>query len=96
MSEAPKRRPGRLAIGLTKRLDTVAAEINDPKSCLEHGKALLAIHEEAARKKGKQDIRLATAYNETGIGWIMAKEYDKSNRSLVEGDFSLTSQSEVS
>ena len=58
-------------------LGAVATEINDPKSCLEHGKALLAIREEVTRKNGSQDIRLAIAYNEIGIGWIMAKEYDK-------------------
>lgn len=58
-------------------LGAVATEINDPKSCLEHGKALLAIREEIARKNGRQDIRLAIAYNEIGIGWIMAKEYNK-------------------
>lgn len=36
-------------------LGAVATETNDPQSCLEHGKALLAIRKEVTRKKGKQD-----------------------------------------
>lgn len=58
-------------------LGAVASEINDPRSCLEHGQALLAVREEVARRNKREDIRLAIAYNEIGIGWIMAKEYHK-------------------
>lgn len=37
----------------------------------------MAIREEVTRKKKAEDIRLAIAYNEIGIGWIMNKEYHK-------------------
>ena len=59
-------------------LAAVASETNDPKSCLEHAKALLSIQEKIARQNKSEDIRLAIAYNEIGIGWIMIKEYQKS------------------
>lgn len=58
-------------------LGAVATETNDPKSCLEHGKAHLAIRKEVSRRNNEEDIRLAIAYNEIGIGWIMAKDYHK-------------------
>lgn len=52
-----------------------ATETNDPQACLHHGKAPLSIRQRVAHETGKKDIRLAIAYNEIGIGWIMAKEY---------------------
>ena len=58
-------------------LGAVATETNDPRACLEHGKALVAIREEVTREAGVEDIRLDIAYNEIGIGWIMNKEYQK-------------------
>jgi hypothetical protein len=56
-----------------------ASEMNQPELCLKHYTALLNLRKEISKtsKEGKQDIYLAIAYNEMGIGYMMNNMYAK-------------------
>lgn len=58
-------------------LAAAANETNDAKKCLFHTQKLLELRREVFRETGKEDIRLAIAYNEIAIAWVMNREYEK-------------------
>ena len=58
-------------------LGAIANETNDARSCLTHTKAFLEMRLEIAAETGINDVRLAVAYNETGIARMMSHELNE-------------------
>ncbi|KAJ5160405.1 uncharacterized protein N7482_007409 [Penicillium canariense] len=58
-------------------LGAVASGTNDAASSMEHNKKVLEIRLTIAEELGAVDEKLASAYNQMGISWMMAGEYTK-------------------
>ncbi|KAL9078237.1 MAG: hypothetical protein Q9157_002855 [Trypethelium eluteriae] len=56
-------------------LAAVANETNDAPACLHHTKSLLDMRLKSFEASGRNDIRLAIAYNEMAIAWVMNGQY---------------------
>ncbi|KAJ5623412.1 hypothetical protein N7490_012017 [Penicillium lividum] len=59
------------------RLGAVASETYDAASSMNHNKKVLDIRLTIAEELGAVDEKLASAYNQMGISWMMAGEYKK-------------------
>ncbi|KAJ5769426.1 hypothetical protein N7520_003985 [Penicillium odoratum] len=58
-------------------LGAVASGTNDAASSMDHNKKVLEIRLGIAEKLGAVDEKLASAYNQMGISWMMAGEWTK-------------------
>ncbi|KAJ5414120.1 hypothetical protein N7509_000747 [Penicillium cosmopolitanum] len=63
-------------------LGAVASGTNDAASSMDHNKKVLEIRLKIAEKLGAVDEKLASAYNQMGISWMMAGEYTKGEESF--------------
>lgn len=64
-------------------LGAVASGTNDAASSMDHNKKVLEIRLKIAEKLGAVDEKLASAYNQMGISWMMAGEYTKGEESFA-------------
>ncbi|CAI7670768.1 unnamed protein product [Penicillium pancosmium] len=64
-------------------LGAVASGTNDAASSMDHNKKVLEIRLKIAEKRGAVDEKLASAYNQMGISWMMAGEYTKGEESFA-------------
>ena len=58
-------------------MGALANETNDIKSCLEHNVHCLSIRRAEAERNGKPDLRLAFAYSQMGIAYMMIRKFAK-------------------
>jgi tetratricopeptide (TPR) repeat protein len=63
-------------------LGAVANETNDAQSCLEHTQRFFDLRLEVAKENGFGDEKLAKAYNQIGVAWMMAEDYKKAEEAF--------------
>lgn len=61
-------------------LGAIANETNDTESCMRHTTAFLETRLKIAEETQTRDVRLAVAYNESGIAKMMSKEFDEAEK----------------
>ncbi|CCC14556.1 unnamed protein product [Sordaria macrospora k-hell] len=64
-------------------LGAISNETNDAESCLAHTKRFVDIRLEIAKQSTEADERLAQSYNQTGVAWMMVKEYQKAEDAFL-------------
>ena len=64
-------------------LGAVANETNDAATCVKYTEHFFQIRLAIAAETEIVDERMARAYNEMGIAWMMAKEYKKAEESFA-------------
>lgn len=64
-------------------LGAVASGTNDAASSMKHNKKFLEIRLAIAAEMGAVDEKLASAYNQMGISWVMVGEYKKGEEAFA-------------
>lgn len=65
-------------------LGAIANGTNDALGTLKHNTILLEMRKDAARLAGKNDVRLAAAFNQIGVGYMMFKKHTLAQKSFED------------